>query len=434
MLYCGFAECEITPWKGTEIPGYFRSRINEGAIEPLFAKAVVFESAGEKCALVVCDMIQTERGFVLDIRRKAQQLTGIEPENIFVWATHTHTGGPVDNQMNVRHDKKYVNYMTAQAAQAIKNACSAMRPAKVGSATGKVEGVAYIRRFMRADGTAVMNPTVDDKSILGPEGEPDETFTIARIEDAVTGEIMGFLSSFGVHLDTVSGNLSCADYPGQLAVKVREKYGENVKSVFFTGPCGNTNHFDMNDITTRDAATMRFRMAEKLFKEFVRLNDTIVCTQSGFEISTRRFLAPLRCVNDEQIKWAQDILAGVENNFYDSRFHTDFFAQSIIDISNRVDETVETEVGVFKLGNLVIISWPGEVFVEFGIDIRRAYPGKDIIIGEMGGGSVYCYICTPQAVEHGSYEPMAVGTLCCEPDFGDRMVHETLTLMGKMGI
>ena len=54
MLYCGFAECEITPWKGTEIPGYFNARICEGAVDTLYAKAVVFEYNGEKCALVVC--------------------------------------------------------------------------------------------------------------------------------------------------------------------------------------------------------------------------------------------------------------------------------------------------------------------------------------------------------------------------------------------
>lgn len=429
MLYCGFSKCDITPELGMGIPGYFENRINTGVLDNLFAKAVVFRNGDDVSALVVLDAIQLDRSDVLDIRRKAQEKCGIEAENIFAWATHTHTGGPVDGAMECKRDKKYINFMTSQAAQAIADACGKMFPAKIGSAAGEVKNCAFIRRFIRSDGTAVMNPVVGDTDIVGTEGEPDETFTVARVEHAESGKVMGFLSSFGLHLDTVTGTLISADYPGQLQAKVSGKYGAEVMSIFFTGPCGNTNHFDMEDITTRDGETMRFRIAEKLFEEFERLQDKIVCEDCPVAVKGKRILLPLRKADEEQVRWAKDILAGVDNDYYDDRFKLRIFAQPLIDISERIDETVEIEIGAIKIGGLTVVSWPGEVFVEFGRAVRQAFPGENIIIGELSGGSVVCYICTEEAHRRGSYEPMAVSTLCLNPDGGDKIAEATIKML-----
>lgn len=432
MLHCGFAKCDITPELGMGIPGYFENRLNQGVLDPLFAKAVVFESEGEAFAAVVLDSIHIERPAVNDIRRKAQEMCGIDAENIFAWATHTHTGGPVGAIQPRSERKKYYNFITTQAAQAIADAYSKMRPVKVGSASGEVKNCAFIRRFIRKDGTSVMIPKPNDPNVIGPEGYPDETFTVARIEDAESGKVMGFLSSYGMHLDTVTGNLISADYPAQLQAKINEKYGEDVMSIFFTGPCGNTNHFDMDDMSTRDGTTMRFRIAEKLFKEFERLQDKIVCDKCGLTVKSKRILLPLRTVNDEQIKWAEDILAGKDNTYYEKRFHMDCFAKAIVAISERIDETVEIEIGVFKIGELTLISWPGEMFVEFGRAVREAFPDENIIIGELSGGSVICYICTQEAHRRGSYEPMAVNQWCLESDGGNKIVGATLEILKKL--
>ncbi len=431
MLYCGFGKCDITPELGMDMPGYTIKRVCEGVFDPLYAKAIVFENGENICALVVLDLEQLDRSDVFDIRYKAQAKCGIWHENIFVWATHTHAGGPVDSAMNSCREKEYINAMTEKAAQAICDAYNNRRPAKIGSATGEVKNTAFIRRFLMKEGGAVMNPAPGDTNLIGPEGEPDETYTVARVEDAETGKIMGFISSFGLHLDTIGMSSASADYPGALAELVRKKYGDDVNSVFFTGPCGNTNHFDLNDITTRDGSTMRFRIAEKLFAELCRLDGEITCADADVEIRSRRFLEPLRCVNQDQIDWAKDILAGVKNDLYDDRFKKDIFAKPILKIAERIEETVEIEISAVQIGGLKIISWPGEVFVEFGMEIRDAFPGEDIIIGELGGGSVVCYICTHRGIENGSYEPMAASALCLEPDGGYNIVKETFKMLKK---
>ena len=61
--------------------------------------------------------------------------------------------------------------------------------------------------------------------------------------------------------------------------------------------------------------------------------------------------------------------------------------------------------------------------------MRQAFPGENIIIGELSGGSVVCYICTEEAHRRGSYEPMAVSTLCLNPDGGDKIAEATIKML-----
>lgn len=65
------------------------------------------------------------------------------------------------------------------------------------------------------------------------------------------------------------------------------------------------------------------------------------------------------------------------------------------------------------------------------MEIRDAFPDENIIIGELGGGSVLCYICTHRAHENGSYEPMAASALCLEPEGGYNIVKETFKMLKK---
>ncbi len=426
MLKCGISKEKITPELGMEIPGYFEVRKATGVISDLYAKAVVFESDGHTCALCVLDSIFTDRCDVISIRRKAQELCGILPDNVFIWASHSHTAGPVSGIFRVNRDKKYIRYMTDQAAKAIADAYTSRRPALAGSATGKVEGIASVRRFFMEDGRVETNPSAEGR--LNPEGTPDETYTVIRIDDAETGKVMGFVSSFGLHLDTVGGDKICADYPGCLSDLVSEKYGADVESVFLTGPCGDVNHLNFDNPEETNTTQ---QIAEALFAGLCEL-DKKITTHSDLElcVKTSRFLIPLREETEERIKWAYGILDGSISCESGGMADYEMRAKAIVEIDKRIEDSIEIEIGAMVLGKAVVIEWPCEVFVAFARQIRRAYPGKDILIGEVGGGSLSCYVPTETAFNYGGYEPNASSAYCAEPDFGERMVSETLKMLG----
>jgi hypothetical protein len=55
-LTAGAAAVDITPPKGCPMAGYYHIRGAEGTHDPLFAKALVFETDGTKVALVSLDL------------------------------------------------------------------------------------------------------------------------------------------------------------------------------------------------------------------------------------------------------------------------------------------------------------------------------------------------------------------------------------------
>src|SRR5688572_15508263 len=81
-LQVGVAETDITPPQGFLMAGYYHERRATGAIDPLKAKAVVFRSAKQQAAIVVCDLTGIAVDLSAEVRRRASAKTGIPEGHI----------------------------------------------------------------------------------------------------------------------------------------------------------------------------------------------------------------------------------------------------------------------------------------------------------------------------------------------------------------
>src|SRR5580700_10533534 len=88
-LRVGAAVVKITPPVGTPMAGYYADRGAEAIHDDLYAKALVMEKDGIKVALVVLDLIDTQRNWVNESRRLIAKTTGVPGENVMISATHT---------------------------------------------------------------------------------------------------------------------------------------------------------------------------------------------------------------------------------------------------------------------------------------------------------------------------------------------------------
>src|SRR5687767_5197148 len=86
LLQVGVAEVEITPPIGFPMAGYSHEHLAEGQIDPLKAKAIVFEDGQSKAALVVCDLIGIATELSREFRRRTSEKTGIPWSNIVISA------------------------------------------------------------------------------------------------------------------------------------------------------------------------------------------------------------------------------------------------------------------------------------------------------------------------------------------------------------
>jgi hypothetical protein len=84
------------------------------------------------------------------------------------------------------------------------------------------------------------------------------------------------------------------------------------------------------------------------------------------------------------------------------------------------------EIAALALGDAAIVSNPAELFVEFGMEIRRRSPFHTTLVAELANG--YCgYVPTKAAFERGGYEThRTVYTSRLVKDAGQRIVDASL--------
>lgn len=70
----------------------------------------------------------------------------------------------------------------------------------------------------------------------------------------------------------------------------------------------------------------------------------------------------------------------------------------------RGDRSVKTEVQVFRLGDCIVAALPGEVFVEWQLELRRRLEPRTVLAVELANDSIG-YVPTPEAFAQGGYEP-----------------------------
>src|ERR1700722_19517101 len=89
-MKAGVAKVDITPPLGVHMWGYFdRLTGAEGILDPLYARVLVLETAGQQLAYVDLDLGRTFGPASLDrLRAAAKKDSGID--NVIVQATHTH--------------------------------------------------------------------------------------------------------------------------------------------------------------------------------------------------------------------------------------------------------------------------------------------------------------------------------------------------------
>ena len=93
-LKIGVAKVDYTPQTGLPLMGNFRDDYAaRGTHDSLYSRAIVFaDSRGKKVAILSLDIAMLDRDNVSLMRKLISSKTDIAPENIFIAATHTHSG------------------------------------------------------------------------------------------------------------------------------------------------------------------------------------------------------------------------------------------------------------------------------------------------------------------------------------------------------
>lgn len=425
----GFAQTDITPPVGAIIPGGFRKQISTGVHDPLHATACVVSDEKTTVAIVSVDALSVKRSLVESARNLAQSRCEIPAQNILIAATHTHSGGPIANVFENEADENYCAFVAEKIAEAIVKACENRTEAQIGIAVGHENRVAFNRRFVMKNGRHQTHPGKGNPDIVRPAGPTDPDVGVIAFKDK-NGTMLGFIVNFACHCTVMGGTEFSADYPFYLAETLRREFGEQCLTVFLQGASG-----DVTQVANTLPREPEF--GEKwAWKVGTRLGGEVIKTVAlmdfvdfaPLQVARSSVRLTRRQIPEKMLEEAKKILS--ENGVPDVER---IYAREIVLLAEEVKKQpfVEAETQVIAIGRSAIVAIPGELFCQFGLDIKRASPFPMTFVATCANGMVG-YLPTPDAFKGGGYEVRLARSSQLMPDSGNQLVGEALQLLQSL--
>ena len=381
-LRIGLAEVNYTPDVGLDLVGNYRGDdyASRGVHDSLYAKALVAaDNKGMKVAILSIDICLLPREPVEFMRSYIASKTDIRPENVMIMATHTHSGPPSD--LSAPKAKEYLT----RAAGAVLAANANLRPTVISVGRSTESRISHNRRLRCKDGTTHMCwEKFEPGYVIEPWGSIDpEVITLSFNQE---GRQTGVLVNFGCHATTLTGNnwLYTADYPGYLAEAIKRVEGKDFKSIFCNGCCGNVTQVDYRigfPSTFQECQRIGYILAVSALEAMK--NATPVATD---RIAVSKEMVPLSRIDisDEQLEWAKKLMIKVEKEgmppIQADGMPDAYYAKEWIEMRKNQDITDSVEVMVVRIGDIAFAGLPGEIFNEFGKDIKAKSPCRNTIV------------------------------------------------------
>ena len=403
-LRAGAARKSIVPPFPTQMGGFFdRDQTFTGVHSPIFARALVCDNGATRLAVVATDLIGVSRELVEKSRAAIADKTDIPAENVMISAAHNHSGPSGFQRLNHyggEFNEPLLDFLIQQITAAVVEAHANLTPAHVGSGAGQLENFARNRQQN--------NETVIDTEVA-----------VLKVTRADSRDVIATLFNFTGHPVVLGSDnlLLCGEFPGQAQQTVEAVLGG--VALFTQGACG--------DVTVHRSGPP-FLEVERLGRalagevittaEMIRpTNDAVLFSKfQPVELEARKLPSPEQA--ERQLADAKQAHAkGKADGLTDrklSRLGRDVgaaettlrMAQFASRAATFFEAATHASVHVMQIGPMVLVGIPGELFVEFGLEMKqrtRQMTGKSMML--VGYANAYIgYIVTPRAKATGGYE------------------------------
>lgn len=407
----GTAKLDITPGLGCHMSGYFDDRLATGINDPLYVKALAISDGEREIGLITLDNLYISRPVVEKAKELIQARTGVDSEHVLISVTHTHTGPGIIDLLGVPAEPGYAESLIPKITDAFVMAHNARVPAEIAHTSGDVHEEVHNRRWHMKDGSTVMNPGYMNPNAVCPAGPTDPQLGLLIARDPETKKPLALYANLALHYvgPMKIHTIISADYFEFFAYAMHRIAGTDFLVMMANGTQGNINNCDF----TKPARTSRtnFQQAERVanvcageaWKAWNLLRDEDFKTE-GF-VDGKLSMVPFkaRTPSSELIDESKKILAAREGHSKAEIIYAN-------EIMTMLTMPTEFDIPVHSLcvNDLGITGLPGEVFVEFGLDLKGRSPFPQTMVVGLANDTVG-YVATDKALDEGSYETR----LCC---------------------
>jgi hypothetical protein len=371
VLLAGYGEKVITPPLGVELSGYgfYLNRRAETIHDDLKARAVFLQNGDARLVLMSFDLI----GFTVDfsdrLRRGISRAVNVSLGNILLACTHTHTGPATQPLPGIGEiDERYMKTLPGAAQATAAAAFADAREAEFSFAAEAVEPIGFNRRAGNFDG---IDPFVKVAAFTRADGKI-------------------YLLNYACHAVVIGRKPQVsADWPGA-AVRALEARGH--RAVFFQGFCGDIDPVTNLNRWGEGAAEDLKLYGEILAGRALKAGRLAALTGNpALRSVEKRIRIPLDIPARNEIEGRAAFFLKKNAGFpLADRFAQEWKKTALERYRGLAARPYLDNVPVqaMSIGNLKIISLPGEVFSAYGLMLKKEFPSL-LTIGYANGNAGY---------------------------------------------
>ena len=434
---CGVAKVDVSPENLPVIQnGGFLEALITRNLDPLYARAMVFDDGNSKIAMVVVDSCMIPRGLCDQAKTLIHEQTGIPQDRVLIAATHTHSAPSVmDFCLGSRKDPAYAKFLPGKIAEAIVEANAALQPAKVGFGRANADEFTKNRRWIRRSDKldvdpfgertvqAMMHPGHQNSDFIGPSGPVDPWLSMISVR-TLDDKPLGLMANFSMHYFSGHSGAS-ADYYGKFARAMKQRLApedDQFVAMMSQGTSGDLwwgdyalperQKWSIDEYTEKLAALVENGMQEVEHTESIKL-----------AMKETRITLKRRLPDERRLAWADAKLEKMGDGR--PRNRPEVYAEQArwID-ANRSEELV---LQVLRIGDIAITGMPNEVYAITGLKLKRQSPFPQTFNISLANGASG-YIPPPEQHALGGYTTWPARTAGLEVDAEPKIL-QSLTKM-----
>jgi hypothetical protein len=383
----GFARERITPPLGIQMAGFdARNGVAESVHDDLYARALVLSDGATQTALVSVEVIALSAQFAATVRSQIEAATNIPAANVFLCATHTHCGPVTMNHFFNQGqplDQEYLRRLAGSIVAAVVHAYAQRRARILKSGLVPCDAIAVNRRTSN--------------------GLPVDPYAGVLLLEEMDGTCAAIAVLYACHTTVLGPNtLSITqDFPYYTLTKLKAALGGEVEAIYFNGAEGDLSIGHKSDLSAVGVVDS-FRTFETAQRLGERLSDAVLAGLDGLTVEepvlqventtvdlplktyaplhemTRRREEALQRISSESTE--TDSIAARQRYLF-ARIE-EYYAK-LCEASHAAEpKTLTVDLSVIQLGNTVLITLPGEVFVRIALKIRSDSPfAKTMFLG-----------------------------------------------------
>ena len=407
-FYAGYARADITP---TKFPVYLTGGTSATSVlEKIYGTCVAFSDNETTVLFITLDISNITGEFYNKAVYNINKATGIDKKNIFVSATHNHSAPHVSQSKSGDYTEEWRTALNETLVDISKEAIADLKPTEAYYGKTNTEGLAFVRRYLLADGTyrsiGLKYSWSSNAKEVAHESEADSELQVLRFtREGAKDIVMANWQAHAAHAYSNNPRAICGDFIYYFR-QVVEQNDDDVLVAYFQGASGNINLSSyVNNVSGQYPKVGKALGAycNDLLPKLERLTlDKIKVLKTTIKLGIGND-------SDERVQAAIDIREGRDtNNAIRNKYKLEEHEPNAIYtryLLRRANPSGFYNISLFAIsfGDMSFVSTPCEMFDTNGMEVKTASQFKSTFVCAYTNGSEG-YVPSAAAIPHGGYE------------------------------